>query len=101
MGTVSFGSTACGGSGTSGKALVSLSETTAHPAGYPAFAGKGRMLITPTVLAQYRVGERVLLTVATQNGFSDAATATADPDPTRIVQAIDAQIARLKAKGLG
>lgn len=75
-------------------------EVPVHETGFPGFAFQVDGFASKSLVSQYSVGERVLLTVAVSgdNLFSGTADRT-DPDPSLARRATEAELARLKAKG--
>jgi hypothetical protein len=103
MSALKPGSSQCGVGASGGSAIAELKETTAHATGYPGYAVKGRLVIAPVAVIHYRVGERVLLTVTLQLGVATLKDlkSTTEIDTRLVEPVIDAQIERLKSKGLG
>jgi hypothetical protein len=82
--------------------LGDVVEVPLYETGFSGFAFELDGLMANSLVNQYSVGERVLLTV-TVAGSTLAAEAAErrDPDPALARRAIDAEIARLQARGLG
>ena len=76
-------------------------EAPLHDTGYPGFAFEIDGLAANSLVSQYSVGERLLLTVVVSSGslLSEEAQPSR-PDASLARQAIEAEIARLEAKGL-
>jgi hypothetical protein len=85
-----------------GESLVGEAESVPpYDTGFPGAAFEAESLLATSLVSQYAVGDRVLLTVTVSgnNGLSNEDDRTA-PDPALAHVAIDAEIARLESKGL-